>query len=72
MKKTIICFDLDNTICKTVNKYSQAKPFNSKIKKLITYMTTDIILKFSLQDIWEDVLRILNAEKKGFLKTKNN
>ena len=65
MKKTIICFDLDNTICKTVgNKYSQAKPFNSKIKKLITYMTTDIILKFSLQDIWEDVMRILNVLKK--------
>ena len=33
-------------------------------------MTTDIILKFSLQDIWEDVMRILNVLKKGFLKTK--
>ena len=34
-------------------------------------MTTDIILKFSLQDIWEDVMRILNVlKKKGFLKTK--
>ncbi len=33
MKKKIICFDLDNTLCKTIgSNYKLSKPFDEKIK----------------------------------------
>lgn len=38
MKKKIICFDIDNTICKTLsNKYKFSKPYLNKIQ-LINYL----------------------------------
>lgn len=72
MKKTIICFDLDNTICKTVgNKYSQAKPFNSKIKKINYLYDNGYYIKiFTARYMGRCNENIKCAKKKGFLKTK--
>ena len=38
MKKTILCLDIDSTICKTIgNNYHQAKPLkqNKRIKSIV-------------------------------------
>ena len=50
--KQTICFDIDNTICKTLNSDYKSKPITKAIKKLIAYLMMDILLYFLLQDFW--------------------
>jgi hypothetical protein len=72
MKKTIICFDIDNTICKTIkNRYNQAKPFKNKIKKINYLYDNGYYIKiFTARYMGRCKENIKCAKKKGFLKTK--
>ncbi len=73
MKKTILCFDIDSTICKTIgNNYHQAKPFKNKIKKLNHLYENGYYIKiFTARYMGRCNDDIKCAKKKGFLKTKN-
>ena len=58
--KQTICFDIDNTICKTLNSdYHKSKPITKAIKKLIAYLMMDILLYFLLQDLWVGTMKTL-------------
>ena len=72
MKKIIICFDIDNTICKTIgNKYHLAKPISSKIKKINKLYENGYYIKiFTARYMGRCNESIKCAKKKGFLKTK--
>ena len=57
MSKKIFCFDLDNTLCTTYRgKYEKSKPKKKQLEKLINYLKRAILLKFTLPDIWVDIM----------------
>ena len=75
MKKKIkiICFDLDNTICKTKgNKYSDAIPIK-KIIKLINFLYKKkyYIKIFTSRYMGRSNENIFKAKKMGFKTTQN-
>ena len=73
MKKKIICFDLDNVICLTKkNFYKKSKPNNLAIKKLTHYMNKVMRSRYSPQDIWEDVKKMLIVQKKEVTNLPKN
>ena len=58
--KKIFCFDLDNTICKTNGSdYDKSIPIIPVIN-LINRLFKKIKLLSLLQDIWEEIKKILN------------
>ena len=62
----IICFDIDNVICKTEgNNYKNSKPDKKAIKIINNLYEEGFYIKI-LQGIWEDIVVI----KKRLRKTK--
>ena len=73
MKKKIICFDLDNTICTTKkNFYKSAKP-KKKVVKIINdlYSKGFVIKIFTSRFMGRNNENIRLAKKEGFNLTKN-
>ena len=71
--KKIICFDLDNTICKTKkNFYKSATPIKKNIKVVnLLYDKGYIIKIFTARFMGRSKENRIIAKKKGFSFTKN-
>ena len=72
MKKSIFCFDLDNTLCTTTkNNYLKSKP-KKKIIKLVNelYDNGHIIKIFTARYMGRSNDNINNANKKAYKKTR--
>ena len=55
MKKKIICFDLDNTLCRTEkNYYRKSKP----IKKKISFVRSEKDLSKKYHDVIQEINRL--------------
>tara|TARA_Y100000816_G_scaffold290957_1_gene280977 strand:- start:1549 stop:1911 length:363 start_codon:yes stop_codon:yes gene_type:complete len=72
MKKMIICFDIDNTICKTkANDYQNAKPYKRIINKINDLYDRGYFIKLHTSRYMgrnnEDVNKV---KKQGYLQTK--
>lgn len=72
MKKIIICFDIDNTICKTKGSdYQNAKPYLKKIKKINELYDRGYYIKLhTARYMGRNNENINKVEKQGYLKTK--
>ena len=71
-EKKIICFDIDNIICKTVkNNYKNSKP-NKKIIKLINslFEKGHTIKIFTARFMGRNNENVYKAKKQGFIFTK--
>ena len=72
-KKKVLCFDLDNVICKTIdNNYKKSKP----IKKVISFINSlylkDFTIKiFTARYMGRNNEKIFAAKKQGYTFTKN-
>ena len=56
MKKLIICFDIDNVICKSpTNLYSKSTPYKKNIEVINLLKKEVTISKFLLQGLWEEI-----------------
>jgi len=72
LKKKIICFDIDNTICNTINKnYLAGKP-KKKIIKIINYFFEKgyIIKLFTSRFMGRNNENVHKAKKQGYSLTK--
>ena len=68
-KNKIICFDLDDVICKTkAKKYFLAKPYPKVIKKINNLYSKVIILKFLQQDLWDVIMKIQLKQRNKDIK----
>ncbi len=72
MKKKIICFDIDNTICSTTrNFYDNAKPKKNIIKLINKLYDQGFEIKiFTARYMGRNNENINKAKKQGFIKTK--
>ena len=73
MKKKILCFDLDNTLCLTKgNNYPKAKP-KKKLIKLVNelYESGHIIKIFTARYMGRNNENIRKAKKQGYKFTYN-
>ena len=58
----IICFDLDNTLCKTTkNNYYKSTPIKKNISILTNYESGYMIK--TLQDLWADQGEFIKSKK---------
>ena len=73
MKKKIICFDLDNTLCRTEkNYYKKSKPIKKKIILVNNLYNRGFIIKiFTARFMGRSNENIREAKKRGFNFTKN-
>lgn len=71
MKKKIICFDIDNTICKTVgNKYEKSKPYPKVIDKINQLYNADYYIKiFTSRYMGRNNENSTKAKRIGYKKT---
>ena len=72
--KKIICFDIDNIICKTVkNNYKYSKP-NTKVIKLINslFEKGHTIKIFTARFMGRNNENAIKAKKQGYIFTQNN
>mgnify|MGYP001471382906 FL=1 len=71
MKKMIICFDIDNTICKTKgNDYQNAKPYKGIIKKINNLYDRGYFIKLhTSRYMGRNNENINKVKKQGYLKT---
>ena len=68
LKNKIICFDIDNVICKTTkNHYSKSKPIKTNIKFVNDLFDKGFIIKFSQLDTWVDQMKTLKLQNKKLL-----
>mgnify|MGYP003991806629 FL=1 len=72
MKKKIICFDLDNTLCRTEkNYYRKSKPIKKKISFVNNLYNKGFIIKiFTARFMGRSNENITLAKKKGYNFTK--
>ena len=57
--RKILCFDIDNVICKTKKKnYSNSRPNKKVIKKINKLYNNGYIVKFLLADIWVEIMKM--------------
>lgn len=70
-KKKIICFDLDDVICKTKKKkYFSAKPYPKVIKKINDLYSKGYYIKiFTARFMGRNNENLVKAKKQGFKKT---
>ena len=73
MKIKIICFDIDNTICKTIKKqYSSSKPYKDVIKKINQLYDMGYYIKiFTARYMGRCNEDVTKVNKIGYKKTKN-
>ena len=71
--KKIICFDIDNTICRTIGKkYNLAKPIKEAINKINNlYLRGYYIKLFTSRYMGRNNEIISKAKKQGFKMTEN-
>jgi len=72
MKKLIICFDIDNTICRTKgNDYDNAKPYKTIIRKINELYDLGYYIKLhTARYMGRNNENIKKVKKQGYLKTK--
>lgn len=71
MKKKILCFDLDNTLCKTIgNDYQKAKPLKKKILFVNSLKKKYYIKIFTSRFMGRSNENNLLASKKGYEFTR--
>ena len=72
MKKKILCFDLDNVLCKTYrNYYKQSKPIKKNINFVNKLYETGYYIKiFTARFMGRNNDNIKNAKKQGLVLTK--
>ena len=70
--KKILCFDIDNTICKTIGRnYSNAKPIKKKIKQINELYNFGYYIKlFTSRYMGRNNENLSKAKKQGFKMTK--
>ena len=73
MKKKILCFDIDNVICKTLgNNYKNSKPIKKSIALINTFYSQGFFIKiFTARFMGRNNENISKAKKVGFNFTKN-
>jgi hypothetical protein len=71
MRKKILCFDLDNTLCKTVgNNYKNSKPFKKKILLVNSLRQKGYYIKiFTARFMGRSQEKASIAKKKGYIST---
>ena len=70
--KKILCFDLDNTLCKTVGKdYRKSKPIQKNINFLNSLSDNYTIIIFTARFMGREKENLAKAKKRGFIFTKN-
>ncbi len=71
--KKIVCFDLDNVICKTKNKnYRNAQPIKNNIKKINELFAKGYMIKiFTARYMGRNRENIFAARKQGYKMTYN-
>ena len=71
--KKIICFDLDNVLCKTIGKdYKNAKPNKSHIKKVNELFDQGYMIKiFTGRYMGRNNENVIAARKQGYRMTSN-
>ena len=68
-KKITFCFDIDNTICKTLSKYNSSIPDKNAIKIINKlYEKGQALLKLIQHDIWAEIMIILLNQKRDIKK----
>ena len=74
MKKEIICFDLDNVICNTINgDYKKSKPIKKNINLVNKLYNKGFYIKiFTARYMGRSNDNVIKAKKKGLKSTKNN
>ena len=72
MKKKIICFDLDNTLCKTIgSNYKLSRPFDEKIKFVNYLKKKGFYIKiFTSRFMGRNKEKVSKARKQGYIFTK--
>jgi hypothetical protein len=72
-KENIICFDLDNTICRTVKSYYQkSKPYKNKILLINQLYARGFYIKiYTARYMGRNNDNVSFAKKKGFKFTEN-
>ncbi len=72
-KNKIICFDLDDVICKTkAKKYFLAKPYPKVIEKINNLYSKGYYIKiFTARFMGRNNENATKAKKQGYKKTKN-
>jgi hypothetical protein len=72
VKKKIICFDLDNVICKTyLSNYKKSIPIKKNIKLINDFYSNDYYIKiFTSRFMGRNNENILKAKKQGYNFTK--
>ena len=70
--KKILCFDLDNVICKTTkSKYLHSKPISKNIELINSLYKNNYYIKiFTARYMGRNHENITKAKKQGFLFTK--
>ena len=73
MKKKILCFDIDNVICKTIgSNYKNSKPIKKSIELINTLYFQGFFIKiFTARFMGRNNENIFKAKKAGFNFTKN-
>jgi hypothetical protein len=73
VKKKILCFDIDNVICKTEgNNYKNSKPIKKTIALINTLYFHGFFIKiFTARFMGRNNENIFKAKKEGFDFTKN-
>ena len=58
-KKKIICFDLDNTLCKMIsNHYKKSRSIKKDISLLNKLYDKGFYIKFLLLGLWVEIMRM--------------
>lgn len=72
MKIKTFCFDLDNTLCKTIkNKYEESRPIKKKIRILNQLYDRGHIIKiFTARFMGRSNDKVSSAKQLGYLLTK--
>tara|TARA_B100001057_G_C22496641_1_gene812321 strand:+ start:299 stop:667 length:369 start_codon:yes stop_codon:yes gene_type:complete len=70
--KKILCFDIDNTICKTIGRsYSDAKPIKKKINQINELYNSGYYIKlFTSRYMGRNNENLSKAKKQGLKMTK--
>ena len=72
-KKKVLCFDLDNVICKTTgSNYKKSKPIKKVIRFINLLYHKEFIIKiFTARYMGRNDEKIFAAKKQGYRFTKN-
>jgi CMP-N,N'-diacetyllegionaminic acid synthase len=73
MKVKIICFDIDNVICRTYNNdYKNSKPIKKNIKFINSLFSRGFYIKiFTARFMGRNNQNIIKAKKQGYKFTQN-